>query len=165
MSGLSFRGFTYMLLIAFLIWSFNFEACIARRGKHWRQSRDVSASVYKKKGKNYGNAHNKYHGGGSKSKPPSSHKGTPTLPKPPPQHKNTPSPPYPTPPSDDTPTTPPPKGYNGGGHSPTTTFNVLDFGAKGDGKSDDTKVNSFCTLLHSANGFDVNSANKFNMQD
>ena len=68
-------------------------------------------------------------------------------------------------PIDDTPTTPPPKGYNGGGHSPTTTFNVLDFGAKGDGKSDDTKVNSFCTLLHSANGFDVNSANKFNMQD
>lgn len=153
MSGFSFRSFTYMLLIAFLIWSFNFEACIARRGKHWRQSRDVSSSVYKKKGKNYGNSHNKNHGGGSNSKPkkgtptlpkPPSHKGTPTLPKPP-THKGTPSPPYPTPsypspPSDDTPITPPPKSYNGGHSSSTTTFNVLNFGAKGDGKSDDTKA-------------------------
>ncbi|XP_027347524.1 polygalacturonase At1g48100-like [Abrus precatorius] len=132
MKGLSFRGFTYMLLIAFLIWSCNFEACIARRGKHWSQSRDVSVSQFKKKGKTYSNGHhNKYHGGGSKPKPPS-HKTTPTLPKPPP-YKSTPSPP----PNDDTPLTPPPKAYNGG-HS--STFNVLDFGAKGDGKTDDTKA-------------------------
>lgn len=126
MSGFSFRGFTCMLLIACLIWSFNFEACIARRGKHWRQSRDVSASVYKKKGKNFGNSHNRNHGGGSNSKPkPPSHKGTPTLPKPP------------SPPPNGNPTTPPPKPYNGG---TATTFNVLDFGAKGDGKTDDTKA-------------------------
>jgi len=140
MSALSFRGFTYMFLIVFLIWSSNFEACIARRGKHWRQSsRDVSAAVYKKKGKNYGNGHNKNHGGGSKPKPPS-YKGTPTLPKPP-SHKTTPSPPYLPPTNGDSPTTPPPKAYNGGHSSTTTTtFNVLDFGAKGDGKTDDTKV-------------------------
>ncbi|CAJ1940149.1 unnamed protein product [Sphenostylis stenocarpa] len=139
MSGLSFRGFAYMFIIAFLIWSSNFESCIARRGKHWRQSsRDVSAAVYKKKGKNYGNGHNsKNYGGGSKPKPPL-HKGTPTLPKPPP-HKNTPSPPYPPPSNEDTPSAPPPKAYNGG-HPSTTTLNVLNFGAKGDGKTDDTKA-------------------------
>lgn len=138
MSALSFRGFTYMFLIVFLIWSSNFEACIARRGKHWRHSsRDASTALYKKKGKSYGNGHNKNHGGGSKPKPPS-HKGTPTLPKPP-SHKNIPSPPYPPPSNEDNPTAPPPKPYNGG-HSSSTTFNVLDFGAKGDGKTDDTKV-------------------------
>jgi len=145
MSALSFRGFTYMFLIVFLIWSSNFEACIARRGKHWRQSsRDVSDAVYKKKGKNYGNGHNKNHGGGgSKPKPPS-HKGTPSPPYPPPPQRNTPKPP---PSNEDNPTTPPPKPYNGGHSSTTTTFNVLDFGAKGDGKTDDTKVNSLNLLM------------------
>ncbi|QCD82301.1 polygalacturonase At1g48100 [Vigna unguiculata] len=140
MSPLSFRGFTYLFLIVFLIWSSNFEACIARRGKHWRHSTrdDASPALYKKKAKSYGNGHNKNHGGGSKPKPPSSHKATPTLPKPPP-HKTIPSPPYPPPSNEDTPTTPPPKPYNGG-HSSSTTFNVLDFGAKGDGKTDDTKA-------------------------
>lgn len=133
MSGLSFRGFTYMLLIAYLIWCSNFEACIARRDKHWRHSRTVSASLLKKKGKSYSKSHN-HHVGGSKPKPPT-HKTTPSLPKAPP-HKSTPSsPPIPKPKV--TPSTPPPKAYNGG-HS--TILNVLDFGAKGDGSSDDTKV-------------------------
>ncbi|XP_061356983.1 polygalacturonase At1g48100-like [Gastrolobium bilobum] len=136
MSGLSFRGFTYMLLIAFLVWSSNFESCIARRGKHWRQRRTVSASLFNKKGKSYGNSHN-HHGGGSKPKPPT-HKSTPPLPKAPPC-KSTPSPPPPPIPKPKvyTPSPPPPKVYNGG-HS--TIFNVLDFGAKGDSHSDDTKA-------------------------
>ncbi|KAJ1399485.1 Pectin lyase fold/virulence factor [Sesbania bispinosa] len=134
MGGFSFRGFTYMLLIAFLIWSSNFEPCIARRGKHWRHSRTVSASLFKKKGKSHGNSHN-HNGGGSKSKPkPPTHKSAPPLPKAPP-HTNTPSsPPIPKPKV--SPPTQPPKDYSG--HS--TTFNVLDYGAKGDGRTDDTKA-------------------------
>lgn len=135
MSGLSFRCFTYMFLIAFLIWSSNFEACIARRGKHWRQNRAVTASLLKKNGKSHGNGHNNQHGGGSKPKPPS-HKSTPSSPKAP-QHKSTPSSPQIPPPQNDSPSTLPPKGYNGGY---STTFNVLDFGAKGAGNTDDTKV-------------------------
>ncbi|KAJ1423062.1 Pectin lyase fold/virulence factor [Sesbania bispinosa] len=118
MSGLSFRGFTYMLLIAFLIWSSNFEACTARRGKHWRQNR---ASLLKKKGKNYGNGHN-HLGGGSKPNPPP-HKSTPSSPPPPIPE-----------PGEDTPSSPPPQAYN------STTFNVLDFGAKGDAITDDTEA-------------------------
>ena len=146
MSGLSLRGFTYMFLIAFLFWSSNFESCIARRGKHWRHSRTISASIFKKKGKSHGNSHN-HHGGGSKPKPPTHKKSTPSLPKPP-THRSTPplpkAPPYkstlsppPIPKPKVAPSTPPPKDYNGG-HS--TIFNVLDFGAKGDGCTDDTKV-------------------------
>ncbi|CAL0328522.1 unnamed protein product [Lupinus luteus] len=128
MSGLSMRGFTYMLLIAYLIWCSNFESCIARRTKHWRHNRTVSSSEFKKKGRSYSNNHN-HHGGGSKPKP-RSNKSTPTLPKAPP-HKNTPSsPPIPKPEVG----TPPPNAYNAGHY---TIFNVLDFGdfgAKGDGR-------------------------------
>lgn len=128
-----------MLLIAFLICSSNFESCIARRSKHWRQSSTVSASVFKKKGKTYGNSHKNHH---SKPKPPPTHKSTPPLPKAPP-HKAIPSPP-PIPKSKVSPSTPPPKSYNGE-HS--TIFNVLDYGAKGDGNTDDTKVTLFNFII------------------
>ncbi|KAE8023478.1 hypothetical protein FH972_009168 [Carpinus fangiana] len=110
-----------MLLVAFLLWSSNFEACNARRGRHWRQRRGPSGSLAKKKGKNHGKG-NYHHSGGSKPKSPP-HKA-PSLPPPKPK-EDLPAP------------SPPPKGSNGG-HS--VTFNVLDFGAKGDGSSDDTQA-------------------------
>jgi hypothetical protein len=110
-----------MLLVAFLLWSSNFEACNARRGRHWRQRRGSSGSLAKKKGKNHGKG-NYHHSGGSKPKSPP-HKA-PSLPPPKPKE-------------DLPPPSPPPTGSNGG-HS--VTFNVLDFGAKGDGSSDDTQV-------------------------
>ncbi|KAF8390431.1 hypothetical protein HHK36_024957 [Tetracentron sinense] len=117
MGGISIKRFTFILLIVCLVWSSTFESCNARRGKHWRRSRAASASLSKKKGKSHGSSHN--HGStGSKPKSPS------------------PSP-SPSPPKDDTPTSPPPIGYDGG-HS--DIFNVLDFGAKGDGNTDDTKA-------------------------
>ncbi|OIV94511.1 hypothetical protein TanjilG_25573 [Lupinus angustifolius] len=135
MSGMSIRGFTCMLLIAYLIWCSNFESCIAVRSKHWMHSRSTSLSEFKKKGKSYSNSHNHHGIGGSKPKPPT-HKNTPTLPKAPP-HKNTPSSPPIHKPKVGTPSTPPPKAYNRG---KSTIFNVLHFGAKGDGNTDDTKA-------------------------
>ena len=123
MGGFTFKGFTLMLFTTFLIWSFNFEACIARRGKHWRQNRGSSASLYKKGKGHGGNNHNYNNGGGSKPKP---------IPTP----KSKPSPPSPFPSIP-----PPPRDYNGRRIESSTIFNVLDFAAKGDGSSDDTKVN------------------------
>ncbi|KAK4263189.1 hypothetical protein QN277_028641 [Acacia crassicarpa] len=117
MGGFNFRGFTLMIFTALLIWSFNFEACIARRGKYWRQNRGFSASLYKKGKGHGGNNHNYHNGGGSKPKPKT---------KPNPSPPSSPLPSNPTPP--------------GGGDSSTTVFSVLDFGAKGDGNSDDTKA-------------------------
>jgi hypothetical protein len=119
MSGLSFRSLAFMLFMAFLVWSSNFEACNARRGRHWRHSRATSASLAKKKGKNHGKG-NYHHSGGSKPKSPPSKAPSPPNPKP----------------KEDLPSSPPQKGSNGG-HS--VTFNVLDFGAKGDGSTVDTQ--------------------------
>ncbi|CAL0330994.1 unnamed protein product [Lupinus luteus] len=123
MSSLSFKCFfTHMLLITFLIWSSNFETCIARRGKHWTKKRDINASLLNKNGKS---GHNKQHGGGRKSKNPS-HISTPSSPRIPPSQEE-----------EDSSSIQPPKDYNDGY---STTFNVLDFGAKGQGNTDDTKA-------------------------
>ncbi|MED6184431.1 hypothetical protein PIB30_047443 [Stylosanthes scabra] len=78
----------------------------------------------KKKMKNYGSNNNGHNGGGSKPKP---------KPKSPP-YKISPS----LPPRIPIPDYPPSPPTNGGYSS--ATFNVLDFGAKGDGNCDDTKA-------------------------
>lgn len=139
MSEFSFRSLTFMLLIALLVWSSNFEACMARRGRHWRQSRAASASsVSKKKGKgSHGGGSSHHNSGGisgSKPKSPSHNKApSPSHNKAPsPSHNKAPSPPQLPKPRDDTPPSTPHKG--------SSSFNVLDFGAKGDGSTDDTKV-------------------------
>lgn len=104
-----------MLLIVILVWCSTLETCNARRGRHWRQNRGgASASLYKKKGKT--GSHNNHHGN-TKSKPK-------PKPKPPSPSLPPPSPKEDVPPSSD----------NG------ANFDVLDFGAKGNGNSDDTKA-------------------------
>lgn len=120
-----------MLVLAFLVWSSNFDACMGRRGRHWRQNRASSASLSKKKGKSgHGGGGGSHHHSGSGSKP----KRAPS----PPQHK-APLPPQVPKPIDDAPPSSPQKG--------SSTFNVLDFGAKGDGGTDDTKVRSSFKLI------------------
>ncbi|KAL5725114.1 galacturonan 1,4-alpha-galacturonidase [Ranunculus cassubicifolius] len=110
MNGFSFRSFTFILLIVFLVWSPTMELCHARQGLHWRKNRVSSQSLAKKKVKSHGKYHNK---GGSKPPPASSA---------PEAYKKKPSP------------APPENGGN------SAIFNVLKFGAKGDGSADDTKA-------------------------
>ncbi|XP_062110335.1 polygalacturonase At1g48100-like [Humulus lupulus] len=131
MGGFSFSSLTFMILVGFLVWSSNFEACIGGRGRHWKHQNKGASSLYnKKKGKGH-SSHNNHHGGSSK----------PKSPPPPPHYKAAPPPPPTTvKPGGDTPPSSPPKnkGYNNGHQS--STFNVIDFGAKGDGSTDDTKA-------------------------
>ena len=110
-----------MFMVAFLVWSSSLGGCHGRAtGKHWSKNRVASATHSSKKGKahSHGGGHNgNRRGGASKTKPPS------TKPK-----------------QDVPPSLPPQKGGGGfkGGHS--SMFNVLNFGARGDGVTDDTKV-------------------------
>lgn len=132
MGGFSLRSLTFMLIIVLLIWSSNVEICSARRvGRHWRKNRRASDSLFKKKGKNHGSNHHNSNGGKSKQKVPS----PPPLPPRGSGSKKAP------------PVTPPEKGVDKS--PPSTVFNVLHFGAKGDGRSDDTKVTLISTQVMS----------------
>ncbi|KAK6117929.1 hypothetical protein DH2020_048334 [Rehmannia glutinosa] len=109
------------------------EICNARRvGRQWRNS------LSKKKGKYHGSNHH----GSYKSK----HKAPSTkAPPPPPLPSPTPPPLPPPPPAAGPveippPTTPPPDKGEEDNAPDSTVFDVLDFGAKGDGTTDDTKA-------------------------
>ncbi|KAF4366138.1 hypothetical protein F8388_014856 [Cannabis sativa] len=138
MSGFSFTSLTFILVVCFMVWSSsNFEACIAGRGRHyWNRgpsnSSPLSSSLNnKKKPKSHHSGHHQHgHAGSSKPKSPPHYKAAP--------------PPAIVKPGDDTPPSPP-KGHQ----SSTTTFNVLNFGAKGDGTTDDTKGNPLYNMSNS----------------
>lgn len=113
MGRFSFKKLTFALVISILVWVSSMETCDARRGKHWRDSRGTLSSLNKKKGRNHG-----HQAIVEKTKSKSKAKA-----KAKPKEKH----PLPIP----EPLAPAPKG---------SKFNVLDYGAKGDGNSDDTKV-------------------------
>ncbi|XP_057496437.1 anther-specific proline-rich protein APG-like [Actinidia eriantha] len=142
MTALSFRSLTFMLFIACLVWSSHINTCSARRGKYWRQSRGPSASLYKM-GKNHGSSHHRTKHKAPPPPPPPSIAPSPPpspnapLPSPSPEAPPPTSPETPPPaPSIEAPPPPPAPGL------PSNIFDVLDFGAKGDGTSDDAKVPS-----------------------
>lgn len=126
---------TIMILMVTLVWSVTLQTCIARKGRHWRHhhsssssSSTLSDSLSSKKPKSHHNSHSHKSKPQLKTPPPKS--GSPVLPQPP-QVQPPPSPQVQPPPPSPLPLQP----LEG-----SQEFNVLDFGAKGDGMSDDTEV-------------------------
>lgn len=125
-----------MVIALLLLFSLSFEVSDARGGsRQWRSSRSTltNSSINNKSKKHGSKSHHHHSNGGSKHPTSPFHKTPPLLPPPSPnpikaapQRKNPPDPPH--------------KGPKSGSFA---TFNVLDFGAQGDGSTDDTKVTLF----------------------
>ncbi|XP_044976441.1 polygalacturonase At1g48100-like isoform X2 [Hordeum vulgare subsp. vulgare] len=146
------KGLGLLLLLVLLALCSTIDVCDARRGKHWRPRSSPSSSLLKKKGKTKKGSSHRQHGSNRRSPPPGPAVGkgypspnvpvTPSQsPKPSPAKSNGhTSPPQPPSPSCGKGTQPPPQPPPAPVASPGAVFNVVDFGAKGDGVSDDTKA-------------------------
>ncbi|CAN6901676.1 unnamed protein product [Brassica oleracea] len=134
--SLRLRSITLMMLMAVLVWSVTLETCIARRGRHWRhnnqRSTDLSDSMSSKKPKSHGNSHHSSHNNNNSHHHKSKPKPKPKLQTPPKVDDN-----YNSPVVSQLPKVQPPSLPS---LNESQVFNVMDFGAKGDGIRDDTKA-------------------------
>lgn len=146
------KGLTFLLPLALLVLSSSVHLCDARSGKHWRHNRAPSTSLLRGKGKGKSSSSHKQNGKGNQNPYQPSPSTSPTAPvspsgSPPVQGRGGQGPTMPTPSSGTGYTVPPPPALQPpqspllpAAPSQDTVFNVVDFGAKGDGVTDDTQV-------------------------
>ncbi|CAD6230684.1 unnamed protein product [Miscanthus lutarioriparius] len=150
------KGLGLLLLLVLLALCSTIEVSEARRGKHWRSSRSSPGSSQLKKGKGKKSSSRRQHGSTRPSpKPPVSStpssgagKGNQSPYQPSPNAPDIPRPSTANGSRHSTPKPPTPscgKGHQQPSQPPPATsqvavFNVVDFGAKGDGVTDDTKA-------------------------
>ncbi|KAK9119730.1 hypothetical protein Scep_017823 [Stephania cephalantha] len=109
----SLKSLTFLILVSLVVWSSTLQTCNARRGGHWRRSRGGESVSLFKKGKNH------HHSNGNSPSPVQGKGQFSAGPKQAPLALSE-------------------GDINGGGNS--NVFDVLSFGAKGDGNTDDTKA-------------------------
>ncbi|KAF8010968.1 hypothetical protein BT93_J1564 [Corymbia citriodora subsp. variegata] len=129
MTNIDLKNRAFLILVAIFILSGNFSACYARKSQSWRQSRIPLSNVIDK-------GHSSHHKHITPPAPAPKPKPKPPAPMPvlalalKPKHK----PPAPVP----TPIPAPPASTPS--HKNSMMFNVQDYGAKGDGHTDDTQA-------------------------
>ena len=149
------KGLTFLLLLLLLVLCSGVHQCDARSGKHWswrRSSRAPSTSALRRKGKAKSSSSGSHKQNGKGSQSP--HQPSPTAPASPPsgepvQGNGSQAPAMPAPSGGSGYQLPPPPPLRSSPSTPSppaapssqdTVFNVVEFGAKGDGVTDDTQV-------------------------
>ncbi|KAJ1264233.1 hypothetical protein BS78_09G247500 [Paspalum vaginatum] len=136
------KGLTFLLLLALLVLCSGVRPCDARSGKRWRRSGSPSTSLLRGKGKAKSGSSHKQNGKGNRS-PSSSSPAAPASPSgsPAPVNNGTQAPAMPAPSSGSGYALPPPSSPSTPvAPSHGTVFSVVDFGARGDGVTDDTQA-------------------------
>ncbi|KAL6618714.1 hypothetical protein ACP70R_033853 [Stipagrostis hirtigluma subsp. patula] len=142
---LRLKGLTLLLLIVVVVLCSGVRLCNARSGKHWRRNKSPSTSLLRSKGKGKSSSSSHRQKGKGNQNPYQPSPNAPVSPSERPiQGKGSQGPTMPAPSDGNSYTMPspppPPPAAEAAAPPQDTVFNVVNFGAKGDGVTDDTQA-------------------------